>query len=282
MKFRLLPVLLVLPSLGAQVSADKSKIVIDDVDLQGAVHLPESAKRQLMADLMHKEYPENSDWVADVRDKAVRAETEGWPDREIQGYIGFSVGATFKTLRQEPGLRHVLVTIQLNEGKQKKLKAIGFRYAGTQPASASFESAKLRKLIALSDGEIYDRDRFLAGLDAVSRAYHEQGFIDLTYNVEMQFDGANQSVEVFVELNEGKQYRWGNIQVVGPDSKMEMLLKTQLKMGSPVNPKLIEDFYRDNKSALTVGASPKNVKWQYDRERATVDLTFDLRGPSPL
>jgi len=34
MKFKLLPLLLVLPSLGAQVSADKSKIVIDDVDLQ--------------------------------------------------------------------------------------------------------------------------------------------------------------------------------------------------------------------------------------------------------
>ena len=91
MKFRLLPVLLVLPSLGAQVSADKSKIVIDDVDLQGAVHLPESAKRQLVVNLMHREYPENSEWVADVEDKAVRAETAGWPDRENQGYIGFSV-----------------------------------------------------------------------------------------------------------------------------------------------------------------------------------------------
>jgi hypothetical protein len=80
MKFRLLPLLLVLPSLGGQVSADKSKIVIDDVDLQGAVHLPESAKRQLVVDLRHTEYPENSEWVADVEDKAVRAETEGWPD----------------------------------------------------------------------------------------------------------------------------------------------------------------------------------------------------------
>jgi len=120
MKCKLLPLLLVLPSLGAQVSADKSKIVIDDVDLQGAVHLPESAKRQLVVDLMNREYPENSEWVADVEDKAVRAETEGWRDRENQGYIGFSVGATFKTLRQEPGLRHVLVTIQLNEGKQRE------------------------------------------------------------------------------------------------------------------------------------------------------------------
>ena len=113
-------------------------------------------------------------------------------------------------------------------------------------------------------------------------AYQDRGLVDFASNVESQADDATQTVECVVELNEGKQYRWGNIQVVGPDPKMEMLLKTQLKMGSPVNPKLIEDFYRDKKSALPVGASPKNVKWQYDRERATVDLTFDLRGPSSL
>ena len=282
MKFRLLPVLLVLPSLGAQVSADKSKIVIDDVDLQGAVHLPESAKRQLVVDLMHREYPENSEWVADVEDKAVRAETEGWPDRENQGYIGFSVGASFKTLWQEPGLRHVLVTIQLNEGKQKRLKGIGFRFVATQPSGPSFDTASLRKLIPLNDGKVYKRDKFYSGLDAVLHAYQERGFVDFTSDVESQADDTNQTVEFVVQLNSGKQYRWGNIQVFGLDPKMEMLLKTQLKIGSPVNPKLIEDFYRDNKSALPVDASPKNVNWQYDRERATVDLTFDLRGPSSL
>ena len=113
-------------------------------------------------------------------------------------------------------------------------------------------------------------------------AYHDRGFVDFTCNVESQNDDSNQTVELVVELDEGKQYRWGNIQVIGLDPKMEMLLKTQLKTGSPVNPKLIEDFYRNNKSALPVGASPKNVKWQYDRERATVELTFDLRGPRSL
>ena len=79
-----------------------------------------------------------------------------------------------------------------------------------------------------------------------------------------------------VELNEGKQYRWGNMQVIGLDQKMETLLKSQLKMGTPVNPKLIEDFYRDNKSFLPVGASSKDVRWQRDAQRTTVDLTFNF------
>lgn len=282
MKLTLLTVLFGLvmySAIRAQVSAATPKIVIERVDLQGAVHLPQSVKTQLVDALMHSEYAENSDWIADIEDKVCHAEIEGWPDRENQGYIGFSVTATSKTLRQEPRLLHVLVTIQVDEGQQRRLKEIGFRYLGTEPATASLDSVNLRKLIPLNDGEVYNRNRFNAGLDAVSRAYHEQGFIDLAYNFEMQSDDTGRSVAIFVEVNEGKRYRWGNIQVIGLDPKVETLLKSQLKMGTPVNPKLIEDFYRDNESLLPVGVSPKGVKWQRDAERATVDLTFNFSTP---
>ena len=92
MKLAPLPVLLGLvmcSAIRAQVPTANQKIVIEVVDLQGAVHLPDSAKRQLVASLMHSEYAEESDCIAGVEDKVSRAETEGWPDRENQGYIGF-------------------------------------------------------------------------------------------------------------------------------------------------------------------------------------------------
>ena len=284
MKPSLLPVLLglVMSSVThAQVSTGNQRIVIDGVDLQGGVHLPESVKRQLVSNLLQSEYAENSNWIGDVEIKVSRAAMEGWPDRENQGYLGFSVGATSRTLRKELGLLHVLVTIRLDEGQQKRLKTIGFRYDGTQPASARLEPTNLRKLIPLNDGEVYDRDRFYAGLKAVERAFQERGFIDLTSNVEMQIDESNQTVTISVGLSEGKQYTWGNMRVIGLDPKMEALLKSQAKTGSPVNPETIEDFYRDNQFLLPLGASPKEVKWQRDTEHATVNLTFDFRAISP-
>ena len=264
----------------AQVSPDSPKVVIDDIDLQGAIHLPGSVKERLVDSLTHLEYEEKSDWIGDVEDRVGRAETEGWPDRENQGYLGFSVQARWKLLRREPGLLHVLVTITLDEGQQKRLKAIMFRYLGAHLASSVLGSSDLRKLIPLNDGEVYNRDKFHAGLDAVARAYYERGFIGLTSNVEMQFDQTDQTVTIVVELSEGQQYRWGNIQVIGVDPNLEKLLRTQLHAGSPVNPKIIEDFYRDNKSVLPVGVSPQSVKWQHDDERATVNLTFDFRTPA--
>jgi len=113
----------------------------------------------------------------------------------------------------------------------------------------------------------------------VSRAYQERGFFDLTSNVEMQIDESNQTVTISVGLSEGKQYTWGNMRVIGLDPNMEALLRSQVKTGSPVNPKTIEDFYRDNQFLLPLGACPKEVKWQRDTEHATVNLTFDFRAP---
>lgn len=262
----------------AQSSSARPKVVIDAVDLKGTL-LPEAVQERLVTSLKQHEYEEDSDWVKDLEDTVVRAENEGWPDRENQGYAGFSVSVEWKPLRREAGMLHVLVTVCVNEGQPKRLKAIEFRYVGDGLGRPVFHSDDLRNLIPLNDGELYNRDKFYDGLDAVARAYHDRGFIGLTSNVEMQFDDRNQTVAIFVELNEGQPYRWGNIQVIGLDPKIETLLRSKLKAGSLVNPKLIEDFYRDNKSLLPVGASPQSVKWQHDAENATVDLTFDFRIP---
>jgi len=265
----------------AQSSNDRPKVVIDDVELKGTL-LPEAVQERLVTSLKQHEYEEGSDWVKDMEDTVVHAEVEGWPNRENQGYLGFSVSAEWKPLRREPGTLHVLVTVSVNEGQQKRLKAIEFRYVRDRLGRPVFDSDDLRKLIPLNDSEIYNRDKFYAGLVAVSHAHYERGFIGLTSNVEMQSDQTNQTVAIFVELNEGQPYRWGNIQVIGLDPKIETLLRSRLKAGSLVNPKLIDDFYRDNKSLLPVGTSPQNVKWQHNAERATVDLTFDFSIPGSL
>jgi hypothetical protein len=90
--------------------------------------------------LKQHEYEENSDWVKDLEDTVVRAENEGWPDRENQGYVGFSVSVEWKPLRREPGMLRVLVTVCVNEGQQKRLKAIEFRYVGGSLGRPVFHS----------------------------------------------------------------------------------------------------------------------------------------------
>jgi hypothetical protein len=262
----------------AQSSIDRPKVAIDVVELEGTL-LPEPIQERLVTSLKQREYDEDSDWIKQLDDIVVRAETDGWPDRENQGYLGFSVSARWKPLRRESGLLHVLVTVCVNEGQQKKLKAIEFRYVGERLGRPVIDSDDLRKLIPMNDGEIYNRDNYYAGLSAVSRAYLERGFIDCTVTNTMDLDDVNQTVSLVMDINEGPQYRWRNIRVIGLDPKTETLLSSRLTPGNPVNPNLIRDFYKEYKSLLPVGASPETVKWEPDARRAVVDLTFDFSTP---
>ena len=265
------------PIAQAQSSIDRPKVAIDVVELEGTL-LPKAVQEQLVASLKQREWDENSNWVADLEILVSGAETEGWPDRENHGYLGFSVGAWWKPLRREPGLLHVLVTINVNEGQQKRLDKIEFHYVD-HLWPPSLDSNDLRKLFPLNDGEIYNRDKYQAGLSAVIDAYAEQGFIDCTINQTIAVNDVNQTVALVMDITEGEKYRWGNIQVIGLDPTIETALRSRLATGSPVNRKLIRDFYQDHKSSLPVGASPETVKWDRDVQRAIVNLTFDFNTP---
>jgi hypothetical protein len=287
MKFSKLVLFLIISAVGmslvaeAQSSNDRPKVVIDEVELMGTL-LPEPIQQRLVASLKQREYDEDSEWVNEIHDLVGRAETEGWPDRENQGYLGFSYSARWKPLRREPGLLHVFVSVRVNEGQPKRLKAIEFRYVGDRSGRPVLDPDDLRKLIPLNDGEIYNRDSYYAGLSAVSSAYNQRGFIDCTVAPTTQLDDVNQTVSIVIDVNEGSRYQWRDIRVTGLDPPIEALLRSRLTPGSPVNPKLIRDFYDEYKSLLPVGASPETVKWESDAQNAIVDLTFDFStGASP-
>jgi outer membrane protein assembly factor BamA len=241
----------------SQSSIHHSKVVIDAVELEGTL-LPEASQEQLVSALKQQQWDENSNWVADLEKMVVDAETDGWPERENQGYVGFSVSAGWKPLRREPGLLHVQVTICVREGQQKRLEKIELRYVGTQ--SPVFTSNELRRLFPLNDGDIYNRDKYFAGLSAVEDAYGEEGFIDLQIYPTLKVDDVNQTVALVLDITEGLQYRWGNIQVVGLDPKIEKLLRSRVTTDNPANRRLIQNFYEEYKSLLPLGASPENVK----------------------
>jgi len=273
---KFLPLLLavgMVPMAQAQSSNDRPKVAFDVVELEGTL-LPKAVQEQLVASLKQRVW-EDSNWVADAERMVIGGETDGWPDRENQGYLGFSVSAWWKPLRREPGLLHVQVTFHVNEGQPKRLEKIQFRYVD-HVWEPGFASDDLRKLFPLNDGEIYSRDKYQAGLSALGDAYAERGFIDCTINQTIATDDVKQTVVLVMDITEGEKYRWGNIHVIGLDPTIETVLRSRLVTGNAVSRKLVRDFYQEYKSLLPVGASPEAVKWDRDAKRAIVDLTFDF------
>ena len=276
--FALFGVMVVAPSM-AQTPVEHPKMVIDVVELEGSL-LPAAVQERLATAIKEREWQEGSNWESEVSDIVIRAEKEEWPDRENQGYLGLSLSVQWKPLRREPGLLHVLATIHVDEGQQSRVDKIEVHFADNQLASPVFDSDTLRGLIPLKDGEIFNREKYRAGLDAIVGAYHKRGFIDLTYNESLTLDRDNHTVALAMEITEGQQYRWGNIQVMGLDPKTETILRARLVKGSIVNTRLIREFYQEYKSSLPVGASPENAEWKFDREHFVVDVKFDFSTPA--
>ena len=266
--------------IAAQSSVNHSKVVIEEVELEGSL-LPKAAQDQLVTSLNQREWEEGSQWVGDLETMVVRAEQEGWPDRENQGYLGFSVGASWKPVWRESGLLHVQVTVNVNEGQQKRVEKIEFRWVEEHPGPPLFDSNELRKLVPLKDGEVYNRDKYQEGLSAVAGVYKERGFIECTIASNLAINDENQTVALVLEINQGQRYYWGNIRVIGLSPELETILRARLAKDSVINPKLIRDFYEEYKSLLPVGASPETTEWHRNETLAVVDMTFDFSTSPP-
>ena len=262
----------------AQSSVDHPKVVIEEVELEGSL-LPKAAQEQLVSSLKEREWEGGSEWVADLEKIVVSAEYEGWPNRENQGYLGFSVAAWWKPLWREPGLLHVQVTVKVDERQPKKLEKIEFRWVDDHLGPPLFDSNELRKLVPLKDGEVYSRDKYQAGLSAVAGVYKERGFIDCNIYQSLAVNDENQTVALVLEISQGQRDYWGNIRVIGLSPELETILRARLAKDSVVNPKLIADFYQEYKSLLPVGASPETVEGRRNEPLAILDLTFDFSTP---
>jgi len=190
-----------------QSSTDHPKVVIEEVELEGSL-LPKAAQEQLVSSLKEREWEEGSEWVADLETMVIRAEDEGWPDWENQGYSGFSVGASWKPVWREPGLLHVRVTVNVNEGHPKRLEKIEFRRVDDHLGPPLFDSNELRKLVPLKDGEIYSRTKYEAGLSAVAGVYKERGFVECTITSNLAMNDEKQTVALVLEINQGQRYYW--------------------------------------------------------------------------
>jgi hypothetical protein len=135
-----------------QKPIDDPRVVIEAVELEGSL-LPKAAQEQLVNSLKEREWEEGSEWVADLEHIVVRAEQEGWPDRDNQGYFGFSVGAWWKPVWREPGLHRHLHMKQAVAGVYKERGFIDCNIY--QSLAVNDENQTVALVLEISQGQRY-------------------------------------------------------------------------------------------------------------------------------
>jgi surface antigen-like variable number repeat protein len=278
---------------------ERQQVFIETVDFDGLIHLPDSARQKLIAELKAKTFFADVDWLKEVEQDARWA----WDDA---GYLTAVAEVIPQLIGSDSTGQRVSVSIRTQEGEQFRLgdlrivdvftedrPSLRARKDSTEEAeeirdddaapdvtSAGFPVEELRELIPLKRGELFSVLKIREGLEALTRLYGSRGYIDFTAVPSMNIDQENRLVNLTLELNQQVQYRVRNVEVMGADPAIEEQLKSILKSGEPFDALKLSAFFKENSERLPPQALQRRSDVHRDTNTANVDLRFDLR-PCP-
>jgi Surface antigen variable number repeat len=248
------------------------RTIVDDVKFDGPIHISDSARQQLISEVKQRDSDSSSEWLDDVRDVDIK---RVWRD---QGYFRAEVTAKEEIVRKDSAGEHVLVIVHVDEGVQYRLGAVQFR-SSDPDVPLAFPTEELRKLIPMSEGDIFSAEKIRESLDALQHLYGSEGYIDFVAEPLTDIDESRQRISLVMELDQQKQFRVGKVEVVGSNPVIEAFLKSKLKPGDIFSSRFVEDFLKENKAALPPDISPEDFELLRNVKNGIVDLRFNFSAP---
>ena len=214
------------PTRSASASNDRQpsgpEISIAEVTFSGSLQLPASDQDQLAASIKQQDYGNSPDGATDDAVERVRA---GWQDH---GYLKVKVSGEKRTLTSSPTNRRIALSFHVDEGLQYTLGKITFRNN-----KVISDVAVLRGLFPINDGEIFSREKIAKGLENLSRAYGDKGYMNFTSVPDAKFDDDRGLIALDVDIDEGRQFYVSGVNVLGLDepARQELLKDLPFKRG---------------------------------------------------
>jgi len=136
------------------------------------------------------------------------------------GHKGFHI----PLLMAGPG-KAVDLTMPIEEGDKYSLGKITFK--GNK---AITNTAALRNLIPLKDGDVFSREKIAKGLDNLRKAYGEYGYINFSPVPDTSFDEDKKLVNVEIDVDEGKQFYVRRIEFQGNTTTRDKVIRRELAL----------------------------------------------------
>jgi len=187
------------------------------------------------------------------------------------GYFQASWKLTPYLVKAETDQRSYIVSIAIDTGPAYHVGNVHVRDATV------FPPAELLELIPLKTDDVLNDEKIQEAIESMQRMYAQKGYVAMTAGTTMGIDHVERRIEVNVEVEEGKQYRVGTIEVSGLDSNTANILKSSLEPGQVFDRTIIKKLLTENRATLPADASEKDVAIIRDSEEGTVNLVFDFR-----
>jgi hypothetical protein len=272
------------PSLPAQATADLQcppptiprdespkgpEISFAEVTFSGSLQLPISDQDQIAASVKEESRGPSLDGLVDDALERVRA---GWQNH---GYFKVQVSGKMRRLAKSPDSQQMALSVHMDEGLQYRLSKITFRNTTLNDVEA------LRVLFPIKDGDVFSREKIAIGLENLRRAYGELGYVNFTAIPDAQVDDESKLVSLDIDINEGRQFHFTNVDVVGLDESSQQEILKDFPIGQVYDERLLDQFLEKYPSIFKFSTNdPWHTQKLFDERAGTVAVVLDAR-PCP-
>ncbi len=145
----------------------------------------------------------------------------GDPKTQIRDTNGIKWYFPFKS---SPG-KAVDITMPVEEGQRYRLKEITF--SGNKAVK---NTAQLRNLFKIKDGDIFDTEAIRKGLESLRKAYAALGYINFTPVPNTDADDEKRTISLRIDLDEGKQFYVRRIEFQGNTTTRDKVIRRELAL----------------------------------------------------
>ena len=189
-----------------------------------------------------------------------------------QRYFKVVVTGDTKVLTSNSVGQRVALNAHVDEGLQYRLARITFEH------NRAIKEEHLRHWFPIQDGEIFAHDKVAEGLETIRKMYGEWGYLNFVSVPETKFNDDNRTVQLNINVDEGKQFHVSDIKVVG----MEETERDDFLMRFPFQTGDVFDTRRwDGSLQMIAETAPtcectKRGTILPDEKAGTVSLTLDF------
>lgn len=179
-----------------------------------------------------------------------------------------------KTINQPNG--RVDLVFEINEGRKATIRSINFvgnRAFGNQRLRDQMTTGETGILSWLRNNDVYDADRLNADQEALRRFYLRNGYADFrVVSARADFDPAANAFTITIEMDEGEQYRFGQVDVesnIRDVTSAELRSALRTTSGSVYNVELIDKTLED----VTIAVARRGYAFATVRPRGERDAS---------
>ncbi len=174
--------------------------------------------------------------------------------------------------------KSVDITMPIEEGDRYRLGSITFKNN-----KAIRNNAALRNLFPIKDGDIFSREKVAKGLENLRKAYGGEGYINFTSVPDTHFDDEKKTVDLTIDVDEGKQFYVRRIEFQGNTTTRDKVIRREIALeeGQIYNSRFWElSLLRLNQLGYFEQLKPDDpntTERHLDEKAGTVDLTLKVK-----